>query len=336
MPEPEIKNVFITGGAGFVGSVFVRRLLALNTIGTVTIFDRNAENNEISRVKIHDERLVKIVGDLKDADLLCRSMTGSDTVFHLASNADIAAASKNPSIDFVEGTALTQNTLEAARICGVKTFVYSSGSGVYGDCGKTELKEDAGPFKPISTYGASKLAGEALLCAYCHMFEMRGLAFRFANIVGGAQTHGVTKDFVEKLKNNANELMILGDGLQSKSYLDVDDAFDAVWLACSQANEKFEIYNVASTDQITVKEIAAIAIEQVLGKNAPVELKFTGGERGWKGDVPVVRLNADKIRALGFVPKLTSREAIHKAIRGIIETADSPKPTQETSGAQRQ
>lgn len=318
MVEVESKNIFITGGAGFFGSVFVKRLLAIESTSKITVFDRNACNKERSRIRETDQRIALIEGDLRDLSLLCESMKGHDTVIHLASNADIARAVTEPTIDFQEGTVLTQNVLEAARITGASRVLYASGSGVYGDAGTAELREEDCARLPISTYGASKLAGESLLSAYCHMFDLSGIVFRFANIVGAGQTHGIALDFVEKLQKNPDELLILGDGSQTKSYIHADDAFDAVWLAHSKMTERFHVYNVASSDSVTVNQIAEIAIEEVLGKGAKVALKYTGGNRGWKGDVPVVKLNTERIRALGFAPTYTSADAIRAAIRGII------------------
>jgi UDP-glucose 4-epimerase len=316
--EVESKNIFITGGAGFFGSVFVKRLLTIESTSKITVFDRNACNKERSRIRETDNRIALVEGDLRDPSLLCQSMKGHDTVIHLASNADIAKAVTEPTIDFQEGTVLTQNVLEAARIAGVARVLYASGSGVYGDAGTSELREEDCARLPISTYGASKLAGESLLSAYCHMFDLSGIVFRFANIVGAGQTHGIALDFVEKLQKNPEALLILGDGSQTKSYIHADDAFDAVWLAHSKMTERFNVYNVASSDSVTVNQIADIAIEEVLGKGAKVALKYTGGNRGWKGDVPVVKLNTEKIRSLGFVPTYTSADAIRAAIRGII------------------
>jgi UDP-glucose 4-epimerase len=317
------QNIFITGGAGFFGSVFAKRLLSLKTTSKITIFDRNSLNKERSRINFSDSRITLVEGDLKDLALLRQSMAGHDTVIHLASNPDIARAVKEPTIDFEEGTVLTKNMLEAARTCDVSKVLYASGSGVYGDAGAAELQEQDCGRLPISTYGASKLAGEALLSAYCHMFALCGIVFRFANIVGAGQTHGIALDFVEKLRKNPRELLILGDGSQTKSYIHADDAFDAVWLAHEKCGDqfKFDIFNVATADAVSVNEIAMIAIEEVVGKDAKVALKYTGSERGWKGDVPVVKLNTEKIRALGFAPKHNSGQAVRLAIRGILAGA---------------
>lgn len=318
MAQFETRSVFITGGAGFLGSAFTERLLAFPNISQITIFDLNACKQEHTQAIANHSRASLIAGDLKDLDALIRAMEGHDTVLHLASNADISRAATQPTIDFEEGTVLTQNTLEAARINGVARVLYASGSGVYGDRGTTELCEDDGPFHPISTYGASKLAGESLLSAYCNMFEMTGIAFRFANIVGPGQTHGIALDFVRKLMSDPTQLEILGDGTQTKSYIHIDDVFDAVWLAHTNSTKKFDVFNVSTHDAISVDQIAKIAMEEVLGKDAAVELKYTGGDRGWKGDVPVVRLNSTKIKSLGFAPNYTSEEAVRLAIAGIL------------------
>lgn len=323
MAPNESKNIFITGGAGFLGSAFTERLLTIPNISQITIFDRNACKQEHTQAIENHSRASLITGDLKDLDALIKAMEGHDTVLHLASNADISRAATQPTIDFEEGTLLTQNTLEAARINGVERVLYASGSGVYGDRGTTELCEDDGPFLPISTYGASKLAGESLLSAYCNMFETTGIAFRFANIVGPGQTHGIALDFVEKLMSDPTQLEILGDGSQTKSYIHIDDVFDAVWLAHTSSTKKFDVFNVSTPDAISVNQIARIAIEEVLGKDAAVKLKYTGGDRGWKGDVPVVRLNSTKITSLGFAPNHTSEEAVRLAIMGILEKQKS-------------
>lgn len=317
--DRETRKVFITGGAGFLGSAFTERLLANPEISQVTIFDRNANDPARSKLKSKDRRIRLVAGDLKVPKTLTDAMMGHDTLIHLASNADISRAEKQPTIDFEEGTLLTQLAVEAARIAGVARILYASGSGVYGDRGTQRLKESEGQLLPISTYGASKLAGESLISAYCYMFDMTGIAFRFANIVGPGQTHGIALDFVEKLLSNPHELDILGDGNQTKSYISVDDVFDAVWLANQKSAKDFDVFNVASVDEISVKQIAQIAIEEVLPAGARVELKFKQKARGWKGDVPIVRMNTDKISALGFAPKFTSQEAIRLAMRGILE-----------------
>ena len=199
----------------------------------------------------------------------------------------------------------------------VKKLLYSSGSGVYGDTGFLEVNEDHSPMFPISTYGASKLACEALICSYCHMFDMAAVAFRFANIVGPHQTHGVGFDFINKLIKNPAVLEILGDGNQSKSYMYVIDAINAMRLLEKNLPKGFSYYNVATLDYLTVKEIADTVVEVMGIEN--VKYVYTGGKKGWKGDVPVVRLNSEKIKKLGWRNEYTSREAIYLSIKSIYE-----------------
>jgi UDP-glucose 4-epimerase len=250
-------------------------------------------------------------------------MSDATTVVHLASNPDIARAMTDPTIDFDQGTRLTHSVVEAARRASVGCVLYASGSGVYGDLGSTEAFEDHGPLEPVSTYGASKLAGEALIASYCHMFGLRGRAFRFGNVVGPRQTHGVGFDFVRKLLADPTHLDVLGDGTQSKSYVHVDDVCAAVLLAGAHGAEPFAVYNVATGDYITVTEIAGIAITCVGLDPATVQLVYSGGDRGWKGDVPVVRIATERIRALGWTNRFDSRGALEHSITSMLEDAQA-------------
>jgi UDP-glucose 4-epimerase len=259
-------------------------------------------------------------GDVHERGKLADAMAGHDVVIHLASNPDIAKAMTEPDIDFREGTELTSNVLEAMRVSGVKRILYASGSGVYGEAGNTECREDHRPMHPISTYGASKLSGEALICAYAHMFDMSGLCFRFGNVVGPRQTHGVGFDFVKRLHGYPTRLRILGDGAQSKSYIAVHDVIGAVLHAHARCGERFAEFNVATGDYITVREIAELAAQVVLGPEADkVEFEFTGGDRGWRGDVPIIRINTDAIKALGWRCEKTAREAMQWSMRSLYE-----------------
>ena len=267
-----------------------------------------------------DNKNFKIIeGDIKDIELLTDSVKGSDVVYHFASNPDIAKAMTQPDIDFWEGTFLTNNVLEAMRRSGVKNLLYASGSGVYGDIKYTEADEDFSPQLPISTYGASKLSCEVLICSYCYMFEMNAAAFRFANVVGPNQTHGVGYDFVKKLLKDNTKLEILGDGTQSKSYIYVDDVLNAMRLIEKDHLKGYSYFNVGTKDYITVKEIADIAADVIKLKN--VEYIFSGGDRGWKGDVPIVRFNTDKIRSKGWSNKFSTSEAIRESVQSIYDDA---------------
>ncbi len=318
------KRCFIVGGAGFIGSHFTDRLLAEPSVEAVTLYDNFSSGREW-RYAAHqgDPRLQVVRGEVHDLDRLTGAMRDHETVIHLASNPDIARAVTEPDIDFRQGTELTSNVLEAMRRSGASTIYYASGSGVYGDIGEKEAYEDLGPLIPISTYAASKLAGEALVSAYCHMFGLTGRAFRFGNIVGPRQTHGVGYDFLRQLLSHPGKLRILGDGMQSKSYIYVTDVIEAVLHAASQPGPCFAIYNVATGDYITVTQIARIAIECASLDPASVTLEYTGGDRGWKGDVPVVRLNTDRIRALGWRCALGCREALRASMTAMLPDIQS-------------
>ena len=320
MTAAERKRFFLVGGAGFIGSHFVDRLLADLDAGAVTVYDDFSSGRE-RHLEHHagDERLTVHRADARDLDALRTAMEGHDVVIHLASNPDIARAVVEPTIDFDRGTALTQNVLEAMRLSGATRILYASGSGVYGDLGETEIDEDWGPLIPISTYGASKLAGEGLISAYCAMFGLTGCTFRFGNVVGPRQTHGVGFDFVRSLLDDPTQLRILGDGSQRKSYIHVRDVIDAVLLVHRETRDTYAAYNVSTGDEITVSEIADLALRAVGLEPDSVRYDYTGGDRGWKGDVPVVRLRVDRIRSIGWRSSRSSREAMRDALQALVE-----------------
>ncbi|MDR3404295.1 MAG: NAD-dependent epimerase/dehydratase family protein [Chthoniobacter sp.] len=314
----EIRHVFVSGGAGFVGSHLTRRLLGMPSVERVVIYDNfSSGRDEYLTDLIADTRLQIVRQDLKDVQAVSAAMAGCDTVFHLAANPDIAKAVTQPDIDFWEGTYLMQNVVEAMRVNSVRRMFYTSGSGVYGENAAVAFTESYGPCIPISTYGASKLACEALLAAYCHMFDMEGRAFRFANVVGPRQTHGVGYDFVRRLRADPSQLRILGDGTQSKSYIHVDDILAAVFLVAEKCTQRFDLFNVATDDYITVREIADVAVAVSGLAPGSVRYDFTGGDRGWKGDVPVVRFDVTKIKALGWRAARNSTEAVRDAIAAM-------------------
>lgn len=314
-----MTRYFLIGGAGFIGSHFADRLLADHDTA-VTIYDNFSSGREW-HIGHHlpDSRVEIVRADVADDGHLVEAMDGHDVVIHLASNPDIARAAIEPAIDFVQGTLLTHHVVEAMRRTGTPTILYASGSGVYGDLGWTEIREDHGPLLPVSTYGASKLAGEALIASYCSMFGLRGLVFRFANVVGPRQTHGVGFDFVRKLAADPSRLLILGNGSQSKSYVHVDDVLHAVLLAERFHEGPYGVYNIGTEDHITVKEIADLAVECLGIDPGLVSYEFTGGDRGWKGDVPVVRLSTERIRSLGWKPGRSTREALRDSILSMLD-----------------
>ena len=310
------------GGAGFIGGHFVDRMLASDATEKVTVYDNFSSGREW-HLAAHrtDTRLNVIKGDVRDLEDLVAAMDGHDTVIHLASNPDIARAMTDPAVDFDQGTLLTHHVAEAARRGGAGMVLYASGSGVYGDLGSREAAEDHGPLIPVSTYGASKLAGEALLASYAAMFGITARAFRFGNVVGPRQTHGVGFDFIRRLLDDPRRLRILGDGQQSKSYIYVDDVVEAVLLAARKATGPFAVFNVATGDYVTVAEIAELAMDVVGLPAGSTRFEYTGGDRGWKGDVPVVRINTDRIRALGWKNGRTGREALRASMESMLVDA---------------
>jgi UDP-glucose 4-epimerase len=312
------SRYLIVGGAGFIGSHFTDRLLGEAGTEAVTLYDNFSSGRDWHYARwVADRRLTVVRADVRDQDRLLDAMRGHEVVVHLASNPDIARAVTEPAIDFDQGTVLTHAVIESMRRAGVGTILYASGSGLYGDLGELEATEDHGPLIPISTYAASKLAGEAMIAAYSFMFGLVGRAFRFGNVVGPRQTHGVGFDFVRRLAADPSRLRILGDGRQSKSYVHVSDVVEAVLTALHRETAPYQVYNVATGDYVTVSEIADMAVEVAGLPRGSVTYEFTGGDRGWKGDVPVVRMNSDRIRALGWANRLTAAEALRSSLQAL-------------------
>lgn len=306
---------FVTGGAGFIGSNITDCLI--DEGHSVTVYDNFCSGRE-EYIKHHfDDPNFKLVkADLLDLEKLTEAVKGHDMVFHFAANPDIAKSMVETDLDLRLGIVATYNVVEAMRLNGVKKIAYSSGSGVYGDVGLVETPEDFGPLLPISMYGASKLGAEGVISAFCHMFDIQGFIFRFANVVGTRQTHGVGYDFIRKLRDNPKELQILGDGSQSKSYIHISDVMSAMLFVIENSGDGVNLFNIATDDYITVNEIAKIVVEEM--KLDDVEFVHTGGKRGWKGDVPIVRFNLTKIHNLGWKSNYNSYEAIRRSIKELL------------------
>jgi UDP-glucose 4-epimerase len=313
-----MMKILVTGGAGFIGSHLVSRLLKSQKTERMVVYD-NFTSGERSYLQglTSDRRLSVVEADLKDAGRVREAMDGCDTVFHLAANPDIAKAITQPEIDFWEGTYLTQNVLEAMRQTGATRILYTSGSGVYGEAPAVDFPENYGPCIPISTYGASKLASESLIAAYCHMFGLVARVFRLANVVGPRQTHGVGYDFVRRLKTDPTRLRILGDGTQKKSYIHVEDVLNGIFVVTDTTTARYDVFNVATDDYVTVLEIAKLAAQICGVDERKVKFEFTGGDRGWKGDVPIVRFDCSKMKALGWRNRRSSAEALSDAMKAM-------------------
>lgn len=318
---PSRERVIIVGGAGFLGSHFTDALLADGRTEKVTLYDNFSSGKEWHYAHHrHDARLNVVRGQASDIGSLTAAMAEHDLVIHLASNPDIAAAMSDPAIDFDQGTLLTHSVVEAMRRAGVPRIAYASGSGVYGDLGEIAAAEDHGPLIPVSTYGASKLAGEVLISSYAYMFGSGGRVFRFGNVVGRRQTHGVGFDFVRRLRSDPSALTVMGDGSQSKSYVLATDVVAAVLTAVdAPGDEPFRCFNVATGDYITVREIVGLAVEVLGIKPESIDIRYGNEPRGWKGDVPIVRLNTDRIRSLGWRPTVGSAGALSASMRAMLE-----------------
>ncbi len=309
-------RMFVIGGAGFIGSNVVDVLIQRGC--QVTVYDNlSSGRKQFISQYFGEDGFTFIEGDLSDIEKLKDAMKGFEYVFHFAANPDIARGMVETDLDLREGTILTYNVLEAMRVNNVRRVLYSSGSGVYGEVGAVATPEDYGPLLPISMYGASKLACEGMISAFCHMFDMQAWILRFANVIGARQTHGVCLDFIRKLKKNPQELEILGDGTQSKSYIHIKDCLEAIFLITQKAREKVNVYNVATDDYIDVTSIANLVVEEMGLKN--VQYKYTGGDRGWKGDVPQVRFDLNKLHKLGWRAHHTSSQAVRLSVREILE-----------------
>ncbi len=308
-------RILVTGGAGFIGSHMVDRLMS-DGHKVVVIDNLSSGRMEFLQHHMQDKNFQFIKGDLLDVSLLKRVVKDFDVVYHIAANPDVRLGAKDTKVHFEQNVVATYNLLEAMRINDVKDIVFTSTSTVYGEAEKIPTPEDYGPLIPISLYGASKLAAEAFIMAYVHNFGMNAVIYRFANIVGPRSTHGVIYDFVMKLKKNPQELEILGDGTQTKSYLYVEDCVDAIIFGYEHRKKDVEIFNIGSEDWISVRKIADIVVEEMGLKD--VAYRFTGGKRGWKGDVPKMLLSIERIKSYGWIPRYNSEKSVRLTAKYLI------------------
>jgi UDP-glucose 4-epimerase len=251
------------------------------------------------------------------------AIQGADRLFHLAADPDVRQSAVNPDPTMQNNIMATYRVLEAMRRYDIPEVVFTSTSTVYGDAKVIPTPESYTPLEPISVYGATKLACEALISSYCHSFGMKAWIFRFANIIGARSGHGVINDFIHKLEENPAELEILGDGKQTKSYLEVHECVVAMLYAVGHSRDTVNTFNIGSEDWIDVKSIAEIVVEEM---HLPdVKFRFTGGERGWIGDVPKMQLAVDRIKAHRWKPQVGSRESVRIAVRAMLEERQNPR-----------
>lgn len=309
-------RALVTGGAGFIGSHLIDRLVARGD--TVSVVD-NLSSGVIEFIQGHiDSGAVKFHNaDLKDLNGLIPLMDGIDMVYHLAANPDIRLGTKITDTDLKEGTIATYNVLEAMRLSGVGKIAFASSSVVYGEGAPMPTPEDHGPCLPISLYGASKQAGEGLIGSWVGTFGLQAWIFRFANIIGERGTHGVIFDFIHKLKADPSRLEVLGNGLQEKSYMEVGDCVDAILHVIQNTDDNINLYNLGSNDTCSVRNIAAIVIKETGCDGASIE--YTGGDRGWAGDIPKAMLAINRLKELGFKVNYDSEEAVAYTTRVLIK-----------------
>ena len=305
-----VRHFIITGCAGFIGSSLVDRLLAQGH--SVTGIDNFSTGQRRFLEGALENPAFKLVeGDLLDLPALGQAFSGGDTVFHFAANADVRFGTEQPRKDLEQNTIATYNVLEAMRANGIKRIVFSSTGSVYGEAAVIPTPEDA-PF-PVQTslYGASKLAGEGLIAAYCEGFGFQSWIFRFVSILGERYTHGHVFDFYKQLKADPMRLRVLGNGKQRKSYLYIQDCLDAMRVAVEKATGKVNIFNLGVDGYCEVNDSIGW-ISKALGVQPRME--YTGGDRGWIGDNPFIFLDTKKIRSLGWEPKHSIREGVVKTV----------------------
>jgi len=311
----------LTGGAGFIGSHLCNSLVKYDW--EITILDNLSAGSivNIRHILKQAPKKVKLVkGDCTNPADAQKALKNAEIIFHFAANPEVRLELSNPQTCFQQNVYATHVLLQQLRNNPrIHTIVFASTSTVYGEPETIPTPESYAPLKPISLYGASKLASEALISAYTRTYDKKAIILRLANIIGPRSQHGVIHDFVQKLRKNPNQLEILGDGTQTKSYLYITDCIAAIEIACRTAKNQVEIYNVGSEDQISVTQIAQIVTEEMGLKN--VKFSYTGGVdggRGWKGDVKNMLLDITKLKSHGWKPELNSEQAVRKATRQLL------------------
>lgn len=306
---------FVTGGAGFIGSHLVDKLIEKGH--NVTVFDDlSSGKKEFIKHHLENDNFSFAKADLIDGKTVLKEIEGHDVVFHIAANPDVRMGAQKPDIAKKDILA-TYNLLDAMREHEIKKIVFSSSSTIYGETPPFPLPENYGPLLPISVYGAAKLAAEGLISSFCHTFDMQGWMYRFANVVGIRGTHGVLVDFINKLRKNPHVLEILGDGKQKKPYLYVTECVDGILFGFEHSNEEVNFFNLGCDSATEVTRIGELVVKEMDLQN--VKFTYTGGKRGWKGDVPQFQFDIEKIKKLGWEANLSSDGAVRKAIQDLLK-----------------
>jgi UDP-glucose 4-epimerase len=309
-------RILVTGGAGFIGSHLCDRLLQMGAqVCCVDNFHLGHRRNIVHLEEIQQFRFLQL--DILDRPALNTLFAQErfDAVFHMAANSDIASGAADAELDLRLNQLTTLAVLEAMRHYGTKRIFFASTSAIFGEVDQV-LFEDFGPLQPISFYGASKLGAEAYISAYAHTLGIRAIVLRFPNVVGERTTHGVIYDFLRKLEADVHRLEVLGDGHQSKPYLYVGDLIDAIFVAWDKAHGSLAVYHAAASGATSVREIAEIVI--AAAGRPDTQIVYTGGDRGWPGDVPRFRYDTSRLQMAGWQPQRHSTEAVRFAVERIL------------------
>ena len=309
-------RALVTGGAGFIGSHLVDELVDAGY--SVKIIDNLSSGNlALVNHQIAAGNAEFIEGDITSIDDVLQATKEVDVVFHMAANPDIRLGTQVTDTDLKQGTIATYNILEAMRINNVNKIVFASSSVVYGEDAPMPTPESFGPCLPISLYGASKVGSEGLITSWVGTFDFRAWIFRFANIIGNRGTHGVIFDFIHKLKRDNSRLEVLGNGLQEKSYMEVKDCVRGMMHIFNTSTSPINLYNLGSHDTCSVRRIAEIVVEETGCRDATIE--YTGGDRGWAGDIPRAMLSIEKMLSTGYDVKYNSEAAVRHTTKCLIE-----------------
>ena len=304
----------VTGGTGFIGSNLIKELLKQNH--TITIFKTSDEKNT-DRVKEVLSKVVIQPIDLENLNDVKNKLKNLDVIAHFSASANTQKGLHDSEIDFNKGILSTFNILESMRVNDIDKIIYPSAPAVYGFPYKIPITEDVGMLFPVSLYGAAKLSSEAMISAFCHLFNFQSWIFRLGNVVGKDMTRGVIVDLINKLKYNSHKVEILGNGEQKKDIIHIDDCISGILHLFNIEDKVINVFNLSSGTTISVNEIVTIIFDEMNLKN--VEIKYTEGETGWKGDVPLIHFDISKSKKLGWSPKIPAQEAVRLTVHQMIE-----------------
>ena len=322
----ETGKILITGGAGFIGSHLAEALLK-NENKVIVIDNLSSGLKSNLQICYNKKNFEFVEEDIKNIEVKSSLLNEVKTVFHIAAYPEVRTGYDTPELAYEQNVKNTFIMLENLRKFDIEKFVFASSSVVYGEPEILPTPENYGPLLPISVYGGSKLACEGLISAYCHTYGIKGTIVRFANVIGSRSRHGVIWDFIKKLENNQNELEILGNGKQVKSYIHVDDCINAILFCVDNSKNQVDVFNIGNKDQIDVLNIGSIVCKSLDLENVQISTKGgTKDGRGWIGDIKNMQLDISKVTSLGWVPKLNSKQSVEKATIEIINENKDQSP----------